>query len=298
MGLSIKYLPIYLAFCISYGAIVTAIVGLFGNKKYYTVTKIFVFLITVLYAAEYYAKTILQTFYPFSILTTAAENHLDEFTGVIVGTVFKKFYVLILMFVPFILCMVFMKPKKLRSGSRMEKKRLKSTAVVIISLMLALVTFLVGMFVVLVIPSKADITPKMLYLSDTNFDDQVEQLGLMTMLRLDIKHMIFPARGGEFQGPDDIVEPIPEAKYNVMDFDFDAMLADAKNKDHQWLAQYAQSNIPTKQNDYTGKFEGYNVVVLCLEGFSGYGISEEYTPTLYKLSHEGFVFNNFYVRSD
>ena len=41
-------------------------------------------------------------------------------------------------------------------------------------------------------------------------------------------------------------------------------------------------------------FEGYNVIFITAEGFSGYMIDPEITPTLYKLSHEGFVFNNFY----
>ncbi|MDO5331423.1 MAG: LTA synthase family protein, partial [Bacillota bacterium] len=124
---------------------------------------------------------------------------------------------------------------------------------------------------------------------------QVEQLGLMTMLRLDIKHMIFPAQGSEYIGPEIADQPLPEAKYNEMNFDFDAMLAGTNDKNLQWVTQYASSNLPTQQNDYTGKFEGYNVVMLCLEGFSGYGISPEYTPTLYKLTHECFVFNDFYT---
>jgi len=42
-------------------------------------------------------------------------------------------------------------------------------------------------------------------------------------------------------------------------------------------------------------FEGYNVIQLVLEGFSGYVIDPELTPTLYKLTHEGFVFNNYYT---
>ena len=42
-------------------------------------------------------------------------------------------------------------------------------------------------------------------------------------------------------------------------------------------------------------FEGYNVIQLVLEGFSGYAIDPELTPTLYKLTHEGFIFNNYYT---
>ena len=43
-------------------------------------------------------------------------------------------------------------------------------------------------------------------------------------------------------------------------------------------------------------FEGYNVIFITAEGFSGYVIDEERTPMLYKLKNEGFVFNHYYTR--
>ena len=42
-------------------------------------------------------------------------------------------------------------------------------------------------------------------------------------------------------------------------------------------------------------FEGYNVIQLVIEGFSGYAIDPQLTPTLYKLANEGFVINNYYT---
>ena len=42
------------------------------------------------------------------------------------------------------------------------------------------------------LPWNGELTPAQLYRMDSNMDDQVEQLGLWTMLRLDVKHMIFP----------------------------------------------------------------------------------------------------------
>ena len=49
------------------------------------------------------------------------------------------------------------------------------------------------------------------------------------------------------------------------------------------------------KNEYTGMFEGYNLVYITAESFSQIGISEELTPTLYKLTHTGFVFDNYYT---
>ena len=36
-------------------------------------------------------------------------------------------------------------------------------------------------------------------------------------------------------------------------------------------------------------FKGKNLILLTAEGFSPYAIDQELTPTLYKLTHEGFV---------
>lgn len=71
--------------------------------------------------------------------------------------------------------------------------------------------------------------------------------------------------------------------------------AGAESEDAAWLARYFDSVAPTKKNEYTGRFRGYNVIQLSIEGFSGYAIDPELTPTLYRLTHEGFVFPNFYT---
>lgn len=60
------------------------------------------------------------------------------------------------------------------------------------------------------------------------------------------------------------------------------------------LHQYFAAKELTKKNEYTGMFEGYNLIVITAEGFSNLVVDQEITPTLYRLVHEGFVFENFY----
>ncbi|MBQ7779193.1 MAG: sulfatase-like hydrolase/transferase [Clostridia bacterium] len=60
------------------------------------------------------------------------------------------------------------------------------------------------------------------------------------------------------------------------------------------LNKYFSSLTPTKKNEYTGMFEGYNLIFLSLEGFSHHVIDPNLTPTLYMMANEGFVFENFY----
>ncbi len=79
---------------------------------------------------------------------------------------------------------------------------------------------------------------------------------------------------------------------NVMEIVFDMHEPDQKLLE---MNQYFSEKKPTMQNEYTGLFKGKNLILLTCEGFSKYAIDPVLTPTLYKMSTEGFVFNNFYT---
>ncbi len=82
---------------------------------------------------------------------------------------------------------------------------------------------------------------------------------------------------------------------NIIEIDFEDLAENEKNKDIRTLHNYFSSVAATNKNEYTGKFEGYNLIMITAEGFSPYAVHKELTPTLYKLTNEGFIFNNFYT---
>lgn len=81
---------------------------------------------------------------------------------------------------------------------------------------------------------------------------------------------------------------------NILDLDFIKMAEEEENSSIASIHKYFSSIEPSYKNKYTGMFKGYNVIFLTAEGFSTWAIDEKLTPTLYKLSHEGIVCNNFY----
>ncbi|MCH5270054.1 MAG: sulfatase-like hydrolase/transferase [Lachnospiraceae bacterium] len=106
--------------------------------------------------------------------------------------------------------------------------------------------------------------------------------------------------GGDVSGSDagfeeEVVEEPLDTSPNVLPIDFESLIAGTDSKDIIKIAEYAQSMTPTNRNEYTGMFEGYNLIYLTAEGFSPYAVDQELTPTLYKLIHSGFVFDEFYV---
>ena len=97
--------------------------------------------------------------------------------------------------------------------------------------------------------------------------------------------------------PTEPVETEPEELppvYNVLDIDFDALSQSTENEKLIALNNYCSQLPGTKQNEYTGMLKDYNLILICAESFSPAAVDPEITPTLYKLTHEGFVFNNFY----
>lgn len=93
------------------------------------------------------------------------------------------------------------------------------------------------------------------------------------------------------------VETEPEAvppTYNILDIDFDALSQSTENEKLIALNNYCSQLPGTKQNEYTGMLKDYNLILICAESFSPAAVDPEITPTLYKLTTEGFVFNNFY----
>ena len=321
-GGHIRYSIIYLAFALSLGFIFTAIGAFMKPRAFKIYAKISAFLLSLIYAAEFVAKTILQTYYPISSLKTAAENHLLQFIGIIIQTIVLSLHKLLFILFPAILILIYGKllvgeydPEELPQHLRARRRkpiyaRIKPRGVLILSLAGVLIFHLLGLGIVH-LPWGGGIPPKELYYGDTDYNSQMEQLGLYNMFRLDIIHSLFPSTvrtaegdlelisGGTQSTSGGAIEELPteqaiDRSPNVMDVDLAALSESTSNKDIKWLCDYFQSVTPTNKNEYTGMFKGYNVIFVTMEAFDYLGVSEEYTPTLYRLMHEGFVFNNFY----
>lgn len=83
--------------------------------------------------------------------------------------------------------------------------------------------------------------------------------------------------------------------YQFQEIDFDALTEGCEDENLRTMHEYFAAQTPVKKNDYTGLYEGYNLIFITAEGFSPYAVDEELTPTLYRLVNSGYVFTNFYT---
>lgn len=155
------------------------------------------------------------------------------------------------------------------------------------------------------LPSTGVMTTRELYSQSFIPELSVSRFGVMTTLRLDISQSLFgldapdddillpDASGSDSSGDVSAQGPVVYAP-NVLDIDFAALAETETNKTLKGMHQYFAGREPTYQNEYTGLFEGQNLILLTGEAFWIGAVHPTYTPTLYKLANEGFVFENFY----
>lgn len=136
-----------------------------------------------------------------------------------------------------------------------------------------------------------------LVLNTDNINASVSKLGMNFTMYAQVERLIF-GHGADKKFLKKIDEErtdhISLENANVINFDFDDMIKKEKNETIKRMHKYFKRSIPTYKNEKTGAFKGKNLIFVTAESLCGYAISEKYTPTLYKMQHEGYYFKNFY----
>ena len=101
---------------------------------------------------------------------------------------------------------------------------------------------------------------------------------------------------------EETTEPIPEETepkvyqpHVISGLDFGELAETAKDSTLKTLYTYLDALPPALENEYTGLFEGKNLILITAESFNYAIIDPELTPTLYRLSTKGIQFNNAFV---
>lgn len=135
---------------------------------------------------------------------------------------------------------------------------------------------------------------------NTSTDSSYKKIGMLATTAQEIRYMLFSGSGGIMITPSSLnISDVPRTyssnSYNVIEsIDFTA-LADSTDSDIlKATDEYLANAAPTRKNNYTGLLKDYNLITICAESFCPWFISEELTPTLYKLSHTGILFENYY----
>jgi len=261
------------------------ITSLFKDKVNKIITYIIYGILWFWYSLHYVFYTVFIT--PFSIALFRQTDQTLKFGKNIIISILQNIHVVLLFLVPLIILIIFRKKVKYK------RLKLKKIGIAVLGFVLSIGLYVGNMF----IQDRETGSIYNLYFETNNVSLNIERLGVMSATFLDVERSIFgfeeKIESVTSTEEEDDSEELFDYDYNNLEFDFNG-----GNSSILKINKYMKNETGTKQNKYTGLFEGMNLVFVVAESFSEIAVSEEYTPTLYKLVHDGFYFENFYTSNN
>lgn len=280
-------------FLISFSLLMYVVTKLFKNSKTNKVVFIVIMsIIGIWFSAQYVVKGYFD-FY-ISLSTFQVADQVGDFAGKAVIETLKRIPGIVMFFLPLILSLIFSKYIDFKQNKYQKN-------------LLAFVIFLLSYGVYLLglnIGKNNSYSSYALYYNVNDVSLNMENFGVLNTFVIDTSRALFgfedkiimdnsssglnDTEGSESDSP--IVY-----EYNNLDIDFESLIANENNKTVKSLHEYFNNDTGTLKNDYTGMFEGKNLILFMAESYNEIAVNKDLTPTLYKLVNSGFVFENFYT---
>ncbi|MBE6018403.1 MAG: hypothetical protein E7233_12515 [Lachnospiraceae bacterium] len=297
----------------AFGAILFLISFLIPKKGVARGIMIFVFFaMALLCMIQACSRTKFGTYFQISYMFKMAGNAVGSFMRDIIGLALGHIWLLPFTFGPAVLLTIFRKdliPEEFTRKTKRNKRRKR--AYMLRHICLCLVLTLIALILCWVGPDKE------FYTYNYTATNSVPRFGILNTVRLEVEYGIFgtpkqkinldslkstaqtteegeTTENGETLQEETTAAVIRNYPKNVMDIDFDTLIANDTSEIYELMDTYFSNQEPTSQNEYTGLFKGKNLIFLTAEAFSPLCVDKERTPALWRLSHTGFVFENYY----
>ena len=283
-----------------------AVCSLFKGKSRSVVRAVFLEIAVLWFLIAYFLEDTYKVFMELPIVLSTAGDAVGDFGGNIINVFVGGFPRILQFHVPTIIYLLLEKSLFRTDSGR----RMKRAGAMLLS---AAVCFFAGYYASVCTP-----TLSARYFDEYTYDNAIRNYGLLSALVQKAGNS--SSDGSDFtiseQTPlltaepaSPAVEPVenpsesgeetaePEEKIeygkNVMELDLSGV--NPKGIDSiEALCSYIENTPPTSKNEYTGLFEGKNLILITAEAFSKEVIDPERTPTLYRLANNGIVFEDFY----
>ncbi len=223
----------------------------------------------------------------FSLMYFAIAGQAISFKDSLIDKIIANTIPILILLLPFIFIIL--------QGSKINFKRRTLSQFI----KLGIITFsFLGSFYLTVLLTKNKLMSYELLFKVDNMALTHEKMGVIVSTNLDLKRIIFGFKEEIIvpEKPDDkpvIKDPIYTA--NNLNIDFDSIISKTNNEEIKNMSEYYKNDSGTFKNEYTGLYAGKNLIFIVAESFNEIALSNELTPTLYKMANESFVFENFYT---
>ena len=285
-------------FALGFGCLMGLVCSVFSHKAEKLAAIAISLLLIVLYMTEYFMIDAYKNYMSLQTMFSRAGDVTGDFMPSVINLLRNSAVRIMLVLLPLLVYGVLAKPGKTGWKTRFAL------------LVLSVALYASGVGVVYLVGTDVD-----RFGQTYNFDSAVHSFGLNVGLALDVRQNSSGNMEAEFVEAPVLVAPTeapvpaepeketeaseetePPVVYEPHCFDLDfAALADAER--YQTISSihsYVASLEPTLENEYTGLFEGMNLIFVTAESFSTEAIDPERTPTLYRLANEGIRFTDYY----
>lgn len=224
-----------------------------------------------------------------SIYSISKGTNVLLFGTSILNVISNNWYIITLFILPIIVYLIFLKKINI------EKIKVKWKILILGSFVLLYI------ILIFLIHGKTDIdiySKYNLYYNVNNSRENLKNFGIFTTIRLDLQRTVTGFKEKRlylFEDNEGNKKILNKDEYNITEIDFEELSKNQSDETLKEINEYLSTQEPTNKNEYTGIFEGKNLIVIVGESFSSLAIREDLTPTLYKLANTGFEFQNFYT---
>lgn len=243
-------------------------------------------IITVIFMISFFVEDSYQNYVNIATVFEGAGGIVKEFGSSIIAIITRRYMTILLFEIPAIL-LLFLSP----IFHVLKFKRNKPRAYAVLLIVFAVLEAAgIGL-------SLRTQNNRVKLMAEYEFNTVVRCFNLGTGLKLDLAYMAF---GNPYSGAfleEAAKEPSSDAaKYgtNSLDLDFAALAADETDPKVKSVHEYINSISPSAKNEYTGLFEGKNLIFISVEAMSKEMIREDTMPTLYHMMTKGIVFEDYY----
>jgi len=245
--------------------------------------------VAVLWLTEYFVSDAYRVFMTPKLMLAGAGGVAQDYMGLILSLLARDFWRIALVLLPVVLYGLFC-----RSNPCGWKLRGALAAA-------AVVFYLLGGAAVQHLTNDAR-----RFDATYNFDAAVRSFGLHMGLALETfrdsakaeEPVFVEAPAAAPQEPAETVSgetvPVVYEDNVIAALDFTALAESAGSGPVAAVHRYAGALTPSKKNEYTGLFQGKNLILITAEAFTAEVIDPELTPTLYRLANEGIRFKEYY----
>lgn len=226
-----------------------------------------------------------------SVQTSSQFGAVKDYISDFIRSFEPIYFTCLIPFVVLIILSIVFRKRIDNARSSLRKRLVPSISIIVFSLSI----FIVSIFMPLLQNKGQAISTMDLFRTASNPSLTVEQYGSTMFCFLDFKQMLFPeVIEEEFEVNKEVKANINEFTRVIDDTAWDNIIASESNNTLNSLNKYFISRSITDKNEYTGLFEGKNLIVIMMESVNDIFINPDLYPNFYKMVTEGWYWENNY----